>query len=920
MNKLNYLPPTKAFRNRLLLVAGASLLSTTQLFAADNEKDVAKKDEKKIVITGSRISRAEADGPAPVRVITAEDIKAQGHETIFDALNNLAWNTGGIQGEQDANSFTPNAQGLNLRGFGAGRTLTLINGRRLADYPLPLNGQSNFTNLGVIPAAAVARIEILSSGASAIYGSDAIAGVINIILKKDLDYTEISYTHGETTEGLGNSGDSELFTVATGWFNDKWSVTAGLEYRHTSPINGFDRTYLDSNDDEPDVDPGGSLGFGAFNLDFNTFELTTPFNCEQIDWMELQQHRLGSYCGYNDVGENTIRNRREKLSTFTSVSYELSDNMELFADVLIFNQTAKSNIFKMFYQPNNLRTPGTEGGRANLVLRVFNNTETGDQSARYDEDAWTIAFGIKGTLFDEHDYEVSYSKNEYDFESKSFGFLNASIAALIPTIDDLFGAFEPSDFEGIIKDRVRGGTSSIETLNFTITGDIAETGAGEISYAAVVEYSSQDYLLSANQDVIDGNFTNGSYLQGGGDRDRAAIGVELAIPLLSDSAIGDLEAQIAGRFDNYIDDSPTGGAFTYTASLMWRPTDSLLIRGGRATSFRAPDMHYLFAGDSTFFDNTNVDIFRCRTENDGVDYPDNCIAYSESVGGVRNGNLELKEEEGTTASLGIVWEPTEGLSLSLDIYDLELTNIVQDLSTTRLMSDEANCRIGTNPSGSINFDINSALCMDVLSRITRFTDPNDQFFGEVDSIRISPVNRALRSQRGADFAANYTWETVDLGQFYARIDYTYIDSIKQQQEADDEPIEIRDVVDVDNAVNLKNKMNVTLSWRMDDYSASIFWNRIGGLPIQQGDCFQGSEDEFFATYCDTHGRLDAWEITNLVLSYQATDALSFRVNVNNLFNKEPIHDPTLGQWPWYQSSHYNPIGREIFVNATYRID
>ena len=115
-------------------------------------------------------------------------------------------------------------------------------------------------------------------------------------------------------------------------------------------------------------------------------------------------------------------------------------------------------------------------------------------------------------------------------------------------------------------------------------------------------------------------------------------------------------------------------------------------------------------------------------------------------------------------------------------------------------------------------------------------------------------------------------------------------------------------------------MNVTLSWRMEDFSASVFWNRVGGLPIQQGDCFQGSEDEFYSTYCDTHNRLDAWEITNLVLGYQATDALSFRVNVNNLFNEEPIQDPTLGGWPWYQSSHYNPIGREIFVNATYRID
>ncbi len=895
-------------KTALFSAAGLLAFNTSSALAA--EEDEADDEGEKIVITGSRIKRTDTEGPAPVTVITAEDIKKQGHETIFDALNNLAWNTGQIQGEQDANSFTPNAQAINLRGFGQGRSLTLVNGRRLADYPIPLNGQSNFVNIATIPVAAVDRIEILSSGASAIYGSDAVAGVVNIILKDDLDYTEISYTRGQTKEGLGDSGDSDLFTVATGWYNDKFSITAGLEIRNTNPINGFDRDYLDSNDDAPDVDPGTRLGFGTINFDFSQGLILPSFGCDEISWQIEQEHRLGPYCGYNDVGENTIRNQRDKTSLFTSMTYELEGGDEVFADVIVFDQTAESNIFNMFYQPN------YEG---NISFRVFNSDETGNQSSRYDEDAFTVSIGLRGTIFNEHDYEVSLSTNQYDFESRSIGFLTTQIAQLIPTNEDLFRAYQPSDFEGVIADRVRGGESSIETLNFTLTGDIAELDAGPLAYAAVFEYASQDYLLSANQDVIEGNFTNGSNLVGGGDRDRSSVGVEFSIPLYDGSA-GLLETQLATRYDSYQDDSATDDAVTYTASLTWRPTDSLLIRAGQATSFRAPDMHYLFAGDSTFFLNNNIDIYQCRTEDGGVDYPDNCIAHTQNVSGTRGGNLNLEEEEGVTNNIGIVYEPIENLSFSLDIYEIELENIVQDISVTRLLNDEANCLIGTNPSGSIDFDINSAFCQGVTERVVRFPDDDPTFPGEIDVINVSPENRALRYQRGADFTAQYSWDTESAGQFRVQLSHTYIDSLRQQQFSDEDPLEIRDIVDLDGGVNLKSRTNVTVSWRLDDFSASVFWNRVGSLPIQGAECFEDSDDPFYNTFCDNNSRLDAWKVTNLVLGYQATDNLSFRLNVNNVFNEEPIHDPTLGGWPWYQTSHHNPIGQEVFLNATYRFD
>ena len=137
-----------------------------------------------VVVTGSRIPRASLEGPSAVTVITAADLTKQGFTNVFDALSNQSQNSGFTQGADYGNTFTPSANAISLRGLGPNHTLVLLNGRRMADFPIAYDGMVNFTNLANIPSGVVERIEILSGGASAIYGSDAIAGVVNIILKK----------------------------------------------------------------------------------------------------------------------------------------------------------------------------------------------------------------------------------------------------------------------------------------------------------------------------------------------------------------------------------------------------------------------------------------------------------------------------------------------------------------------------------------------------------------------------------------------------------------------------------------------------------------------------------------------------------------------------------------------------------------
>src|SRR3546814_626173 len=173
----------------------------------------------------------------------AEDLEQPGFSTVYDALNTLTQFTGSIQNELTQNGFTPNASFLNLRGLGPGYQLILINGRRAADYPLPYNSQSNAVNLNAIPAAAIERIEILSGGASAIYGSDAVAGVVNIIMKSNYEGDLITLRGGTTTRGGGDTGRAQWVGGKAG---SNWSLTYAFEYLAREEIYASQRPCLAS--------------------------------------------------------------------------------------------------------------------------------------------------------------------------------------------------------------------------------------------------------------------------------------------------------------------------------------------------------------------------------------------------------------------------------------------------------------------------------------------------------------------------------------------------------------------------------------------------------------------------------------------------------------------------------------------------
>jgi iron complex outermembrane recepter protein len=246
----------------LLALAMAAPSSAQQTGAAEPERAPAQDEAdaqpgaagdgsepqelEEIVVTGTLIPRAANSGMSPVSVVTSEDMAERGFVSVGDVVNSFTENEGYVEGKSSnlLGRFTTGGQEVNIRGLGTGRTLVLLNGRRIADYPLPFGGEQNGVDVGAIPISALARVELLSSGASAIYGSDAIGGVLNFITKRDMDQTEASVTVGSYEDGVGTTA---IGSVITGNSFERGSFTFGLDGFINDQILASDVDWLQRN-------------------------------------------------------------------------------------------------------------------------------------------------------------------------------------------------------------------------------------------------------------------------------------------------------------------------------------------------------------------------------------------------------------------------------------------------------------------------------------------------------------------------------------------------------------------------------------------------------------------------------------------------------------------------------------------------
>ena len=939
----------------LFFVATFSLVSVAQ----DSEEVVASEevsessdedveDVGRVTVTGSRIKRTDIEGASPLLVITRDDIDNAGFNTVFDAVSSLSQNTGETVGEQFQAGFNPNINAINLRDFGPGRTLVLVNGKRMADYPYPYNGESSSFNYASIPLAVVDRIEVLAAGASSIYGSDAIAGVINVITidgLEDMSLRVFTGTH------LSGGGDNTTVEFAGGGFTDKLSYTYAFEFYKQDPIFGDDRKEFDSYKDRKNplyrFPTRGFLMRSYFGSRQWTPEQARAgtYTCQDADPAYTTEDPYpqyyggrGGYCGLDD-GYATLVNERERSSAYFSATYELTDNISLYAKGIFFDMDAFGSYTNQFfysyvsgYFDPQYFTPSTGYYGPNYGLGNWQAEDFLWQkiwsdslwSSTYSEEAETYVLGLQGVMSNGWAWDVSYTENTYDMVSNGTNFAYSLLEPAVFNIggvdqignpctmdqSDNFGLYDPfgmypygyyygqpsctnmawlfssqtdADIQSLKLPNVEPASSYSDFFVAEISGELFDMPYGPALFAAHYEYQDVGYNVSLDQKNKDGLLWGSGGVDGGGQRDRTAFGIEITFPLTQT-----LLVDISARNDEYDDKVVNIDRTTLGASFEYRPTDNFLLRGTWNESFRAPDMPYIFVGERRSYAQP-TDYYQCWAS--GV-YPGNCSSYSSiNVDQVLQGNKGLKEEEGDSYSLGFVWQPADRLVLTFDMFHIQLEDIVNDLATNAIMLDELSCRAAAAGQPLDNLvQYSNSYCQQILSSVVRGgrpTEPDESLQvpeGGVSTIYNQPINMSGQEFIGADYSIAYSWVTDNYGDFSLRLNGTYQHDLKFASRKGDPLISY-----MDSAYVLRSRQTLYFNWSYGDWYVGGSTYRIG-----HAEGYDGKKSPYLET--------------SLVVGYELTDKSSISVSVQNLFNSYPDKDAS-----YNSGSSYYPFGVNQFI-------
>ncbi|HOZ23716.1 MAG TPA: TonB-dependent receptor [Thermomonas sp.] len=900
--------------------------------------DTPVTDLQTVQVTGSRIPRAQVEGPAPITLITAEQIQAAGLTSVPDVLRSLSQNSGSVQGQQNTTSAqsTPGAQAVDLRGLGPNHTLVLINGRRIADFPLPLNSRSNFTDIGNIPLGMIDRVEVLTGSASAVYGSDAMAGVINFILKKSTDGTIIDYRYGDTQRG---GGESHRLSLTTGFERGDFSGIVGLELLDKRPLWGYDRDIQDSTLDAP-TSRRRLPRLVAQRYDWDDDVNIGPADdCAAMSGLNegttvLSEDRWGEpLCGSERaIAYRTIQNQRKGANVYGALEYRFSSGLAWFADFQLGRQTVKlltgtngndvasDHMGWEFHDPNSTDNNdkiffNANTGHYEIWSRQFAPEEVGGLENRMNsttQKTFAITTGFNGTMGEDWTWEAAYNHSEYKavvkmprinaaaanryFLGERLGYDDDGYAIYRPDPTRLFTPLTPGDFASIGAMSTWHPVAKNDNVSFTAnTPSLFTMPAGDVGFAGAIEYGNQSYRINPDPLALTADAYYGPrYGDGRGSRDHWSAAGELRVPLLQS-----LQASVAGRYDMYSYGDKDPGKFTYSLGLEWRPLDTLLVRGSYGTGFRAPDMHYLFAGND-YYRTVSTDYYQCRTEEPGYSDAD-CYddgSWDVNTFDVYKGNMQLDVETSKSFTAGFVWSPSPNFDLAVDYYQIRIANQVQSQSRELLRATEANCLLGVT-DGGVAVDINSPTCVDALARVVR-EDPNDPF-STITSVLFAPINIANEETSGIDVTANYRLQTASAGDFRFTGNYTWAHRHNRVLYPGD-PEE--DMLDLSfSATTLpRTKGNVGVDWDKGAWGAGLFGNYVGRVANYNNDAWTGATWRF-----------------NGSARYDISDHLRVSLSVNNLLDKMPPRDATWANYPYYDTSWFDSMGRSYYLQLTWKL-
>ncbi|WP_430391717.1 TonB-dependent receptor domain-containing protein [Dyella sp. 20L07] len=928
--------------------------SDSQSSGSDDASQKKAKKLDQVTVTGSLIPQSQIETAQPTVTITAQDMKARGFATVADALQQASFATGAVQGAQDTNSFTPGAQTLSMFGLPVGFTKYLIDGRPMGNFPGLYNGSDAFNNISGIPMDMVDHIDILPGGQSSLYGSDAVAGVINIVLKKKIDAPVLDLRYGWDSDG---GGANRRISFADSFKVGNFTSLIGVQYESVQPIWRRDRSLTSqyyTQGATPAVASRDALVTTVASNDPTAhvgYQMLDPNQCAGIKGLwngtEGLQYRKGSgnYCGSFDTpGAGTLSNDKKNGNFYTHNTFDINENVQLYGDLLYNYQETKyvngasttwwgttvndAGGKSYFWDPN------LNGGSLTLVQRSFAPEEVGGYKNIMDketENSYMVTFGAKGTFGQSNwDYDFGFTHSddkiidrafqrlagpmEQYFSNKVMGKQHGTYSGYPvyePNYAALYSPISPSDFRSF----TGYSTSHAKTWDNLLRGQLTDGSlfslpGGDAGVAFVVEGgnegwdSTPDPRLLQTVTLPDGQtgdyFWGTSAVPGAGHRSRYAGTAELRLPLLQQ-----LTMDISGRYDGYAIDGNNLHHGTYNIGLEYRPFDSLLLRARYGTAFKVPTIADTDQGVSTNYGYV-ADYLNCARLGFSPSQVANCPARYNDVQfqGTTYGQPGLKPITATNWSYGFVWAPMERMSVSVDYLHWDINNEVTPQSADQLSQQEYLCDTGA-------LDPKSPSCVAAFSQVTRGNNGRNGLLGDITSIVQPKINTANETVNA--LTANFSYGH-GIGSFGSLVwAASYSDVLKHTSQAYPGDATLNVLTNPYYFTDFKSKANASVTWAKDEWSATLYANRYGSTPnyaAQHNNSYEVA----------TAGKLPPWILWNASVTFNPMKNLGLSLMVNNVFNKMPPVDHTFPGTTYmpYNQDNYNVYGRAIYLEANYK--
>lgn len=904
-----------------LLAVACSMALQQQALAQDNPaaSDIEAEQVKKldsVVVTGSRIKRTDAETALPVEIISKEDIAKRGVTTAAELVKTLSANTAPISDGMSITDGTSGQRGLNaanLRGIGASSTLILLNGRRLANFASP--GDSAAVDLNAIPVAAIERVEVLKDGASALYGTDAIGGVINFITRKDYQGFDVGLSVADTQHGGAGKKTLSLSAGAGDIGTDRFNVFGVLDIQNLDALRSTQRDFIterplasvlpalmSSNTYPANIDinsaqrnaliAAGLLPAGATR---NRINPSSP-NCNPPATVYAPQGPGGPLaCSYDYMEDTEIYPEASKIGFVGRATFALSgEHTAFFETVLTEAETTyrlSPNPIRLRSLPVSILPTAYRAALTNAGFTTFSGiryrmAEAGNRTHEVTSEGQRYVLGLEG-LLGEWNYDAAYtfSRNEVSDRYVDGYVLFDAFSAGVRS--GLINPFGPSSEAGRslidsikVDDVARNSAGTTQGVDFGVSRSLMDLDGGSLGLALGAEYRKEDQRFTPSALLLSNNIAGDRSSSGNiagieatsNGRNVAGAYAELVAPFSKT-----LEMQFAVRYDHY--SGGVGSTLNPKLGIRWQPSSDWLFRASAGTGFRAPSLDDLYRPTTFGTASSFLTDPQCAVQEGSIDL------CTDQWPVERRSNPNLKPEESRQFSTGVVFSPSARFNASVDYWNIRKTDVISTLGEQIIIENPAayNGRY-----------------------ISRDAD------GFITNVILAKENQGELRTSGIDLSAQARTESTAWGTFGVDVSGTYVLEYKRQF-GPLEPFRSNLGLFLNDQVIQRWRHRISFDWELESVSLSLS-NSYSSHYRDQNTTYDPVTDSLLPDR--TVKAYSLWDLTG---RWQATEQLRVRAGVLNLLDTDPpFSNQAFYFLATYDPTYADPRGRSFFLALDYR--